>query len=276
MPQCLNFKDKFKTFVSNYTKDSNSAFFEVTSDLLVKGKNIRPLIFLNIIHKKKSIFDKKCERLAVAIELLHCASLIIDDLPCMDNDNERRGEPTTHVKFGVYKAQLIANKFIFNAINIIFKECSEKSRTLVIKQLKNAAIGQYYDISGGGVDEINDNSMAIISEISFKINLKTAPFFNIAFILAALCCNMETLYEDYTRLGNLFSTMFQICDDVEDYQKDQEKNHKMNHCIILGKKRSINLYKKAKKEFIDLLDLLDLNCDYFDKILLLLESKISK
>jgi geranylgeranyl diphosphate synthase, type II len=278
MPQCLNLnlnlKEKYREIVAEYVKSLNGILQEATLDLLIKGKNIRPLIFLNIIHKIKK--NRKNEQLAVAIELFHCASLIIDDLPSMDNDDERRGEPTTHIKYGVYKAQLIANKFIFDAIGIIFRECSEKCRTLVIEQLKNAALGQYYDISGGGGSEDDINSVKIINEISFKINLKTAPFFNIAFILSAYCCDMEHNYNEYINLGNLFSAMFQICDDIEDYKKDKEKNHKMNHCILLGKKRSVSLYRKAKEEFIKQLDLLNLNCDYFNKIILLLESKISK
>ena len=276
MPQCLksNLKERYKDIVNEYVKNLNGILHEATLDLLLKGKNIRPLIFLNIIHKLKQ--NRTNEKLAVAIELFHCASLIIDDLPSMDNDDIRRGEPTTHIRYGVYKAQLIANKFIFDAISIIFRECSEKCRTLVIQQLKNAAIGQYYDISGGGGGDDDSNSFLLINEISFKINLKTAPFFNIAFILAAYSCDLEHQYKEYINLGNLFSTMFQICDDIEDYKKDKEKNHKMNHCILLGKKRSVSLYRKAKDEFIKQVDILNLNCEYFNKIILLLESKISK
>ena len=69
--------------------------------------------------------------------------------------------------------------------------------------------------------------------------------------------------------------MFQICDDIEDHKSDLEKNHKMNHCIILGKKkRSLHLYKKNKDEFIDYLVKFDLRCEYFDKIIQLLDSKL--
>ena len=260
-------KSMFSEMVHDYLKNEEGIFFEAGKSLLLNGKNIRPLIFLNIIEPKKKISQIDC-KLAVAIELLHCASLIIDDLPSMDNDNLRRGEPTLHIKYGVDKAQLISNKFIFDAVGIIFNYCDESCRNLVLNQLKNAAIGQYYDLNCVDGDAVS------INEVSFKINLKTAPFFNIAFILANFSLK-NSLYKEYTQIGNLFSAMFQICDDIEDYKSDLEKNHKMNHCIILGKKRSLHLYKKNKSEFIDYIVKFDLRCEYFDKIIQLLDSKLN-
>ena len=263
-------KSMFSEMVLDYLKNEEGIFLEAGKSLLLKGKNIRPLIFLNIIEPKKKISHIDC-KLAVAIELLHCSSLIIDDLPSMDNDSVRRGEPTLHVKYGVDKAQLISNKFIFDAVGIIFNYCDESCRNLVLSQLKNAAIGQYYDLNCvDGVDGVDGVS---INEISFKINLKTAPFFNIAFILANFSLE-NSLYKEYTEIGNLFSAMFQICDDIEDHKSDLEKNHKMNHCIILGKKQSLHLYKKNKTEFLDKLVKLDLTCEYFDKIIQLLDNKL--
>jgi len=158
-------KSMFSEMVHDYLKNEEGIFFEAGKSLLLNGKNIRPLIFLNIIEPKKKISQIDC-KLAVAIELLHCASLIIDDLPSMDNDNLRRGEPTLHIKYGVDKAQLISNKFIFDAVGIIFNYCDESCRNLVLNQLKNAAIGQYYDLNCVDGDAVS------INEVSFKINLK--------------------------------------------------------------------------------------------------------
>ena len=270
-------KIKYKEIVAEYVKDKKGNNLDILNNLLLKGKNIRPLIFLNVVALKNKLRNIKNE-LVVAIELLHCASLVIDDLPCMDNDSIRRGEPTTHIKYGVSKAQLIANRLIIDALNIIFKTCDNTCKNIVINQLKNATLGQYYDIYNF---EIN-NCDFIINEISFKINLKTAPFFNVAFILAAFCLKDESnmknnsdYYKPFIDVGNCFSSMFQICDDIEDYEKDKAKNHNMNHCIILGHKRTVELYKKSKNEFLEGIKDLNLQCEYFSEIVDLLDNKVN-
>ena len=75
--------------------------------------------------------------------MLHCASLIIDDLPSMDNDKLRRGEETVHVKYGVKKAYMLANKYILEAIGNILEICGKNKddngecKRLILKEIQH-------------------------------------------------------------------------------------------------------------------------------------------
>lgn len=264
-------KDKLTEIIDEYllkikTERKGKTLYLVSKSLLNSGKKIRPLIFLNIVEARSFKLEGDIAKVAISIEMLHCASLIIDDLPSMDNDNFRRGEETIHVKYGVKKAQMIANKFIFESLKNILNICksSKECKMLIFEQLKRASMGQFFDMKG--VSNSDNNEMSNV------INMKTAPFFNIAFILAGFFT--EEGYENYIILGDLFSAMFQICDDVEDYTKDLQKNHTMNHCILMGKEKSYDLYIKNRDKFVKKLHECKLYLPYFIFLIELLDKKM--
>ena len=122
------YKDKLMLMIDEHlslikNNKKGKTLYLVSKSLLRNGKKIRPLIFLNIVEARSFTFDSDISRLAISIEMLHCASLIIDDLPSMDNDKLRRGEETVHVKYGVKKAHMLANKYILEAIGNILEIC---------------------------------------------------------------------------------------------------------------------------------------------------------
>ena len=69
--------------------------------------------------------------------------------------------------------------------------------------------------------------------------------------------------------------MFQICDDFEDYKKDKENNLN-NHIIIFGKENTINIFKKSRENYINLLKLCNINNKFFNELLTYLNNKFSK
>ena len=92
------------------------------------GKRIRPLMML----ASASAIDVETEDVipfATAIELLHSFSLIHDDLPCMDDDSVRRGQPTTHIKFGEATATLAADSLQSLAFESMAKAKFPKSKS---------------------------------------------------------------------------------------------------------------------------------------------------
>ena len=260
--------DEHLSLIKNNKK--GKTLYLVSKSLLRNGKKIRPLIFLNIVEARSFSFDNDISRLAISIEMLHCASLIIDDLPSMDNDKLRRGEETVHVKYGVKKAYMLANKYILEAIGNILEICGRNKddngecKKLILKEIRDACIGQFYDIRG--ITNCDNDDMSNI------INLKTAPFFNIAFILAAYFT--QEGYSEYIKLGNLFSSMFQICDDIEDKESDLKKGHIMNHCILMGHQCSMDMYREKRDEFINRLKEAKLYIPYFIYLIDLLDKKV--
>src|SRR3989344_1271366 len=83
---------------------------------LSSGKRLRPAIILSISCGISPPQDPVADHFALFIEYIHNASLIIDDLPCMDNDRTRRGLETVHVKYGEHIAQLLAINLLATAI----------------------------------------------------------------------------------------------------------------------------------------------------------------
>ena len=110
--QKLIFDKHLKLYIQNLTDDMYVK--NILWDAIQNGKRIRPIIIMEItqhIHKKP-IEDFT---LAIAIELIHNASLILDDMPMMDNDIERRNKPTLHHKYNEKIALFVSDLFINNA-----------------------------------------------------------------------------------------------------------------------------------------------------------------
>lgn len=130
--------------------------------------------------KKRSI-----ELAAISIEYLHTASLIIDDLPCMDNDLERRGVPTVHAKYGERVAQLASTCLMAASIECLAQavETLDKSTGLYIIRFVAERMGSG-GASGGEMKEFQCN--ATKKTVKEVIHLKTSTFFEISMILGWL------------------------------------------------------------------------------------------
>ena len=109
-PRAIGFKFSDIKIVSRLDE-----FKEIINYVLKGGKRLRPIIIYEITQKMNFNNNTKFNNdlLGVILELLHSASLIIDDLPCMDNDSERRGQPSAHVKYGKTGAQLLSYSLLF-------------------------------------------------------------------------------------------------------------------------------------------------------------------
>lgn len=259
----------------NYINEHKcSKIRELLEYCLFGGKFIRPVISLLIISEKSITkgepIPSEIVSNIISIELLHSASLIIDDLPNMDNDSIRRNKLSFHKKYGIELAKVIANKLIINGLKLLMSVNNSEFSSLVLKECKNACIGQYYDIY------TNPNFE--------NINLKTSPFFVIAFCLGYVISSkfsekkssLETKIslENYLEMGRDFAILFQIADDFEDFDEDLSKNKTMNNVILLGDLVVKDIYNKRKTNFIRNLEKHDLNNDVFNYFINKLDKKI--
>ena len=137
-------------YINDYNDTNNSLWNEMAKYILLSGKALRPLIvenvFLGLINNPNNFnFNLPIlDDLMVSIELLHCASLLLDDLPCMDDDKTRRGRTCFHIKYSVNDAKKIANKFILDSIRLVYKHIVRIPVlvTIIIDIIQNTAIGQ--------------------------------------------------------------------------------------------------------------------------------------
>lgn len=187
------------------------------------GKRFRPLLALSTA----TALGRKSEEalpVAFAVELIHTYSLVHDDLPDMDNDDFRRGQPTVHKKFGVPAAILVGDALQAAAFQALAesqgKQLSQAIQFLAVAAGANGMVGgQMLDISlhGRGDDQV----LKRIHE------LKTG-----ALIRASVMCTAQILEADSTALKHLdqYATgvgfAFQLADDLEDakYENDTSPN----------------------------------------------------
>ncbi len=181
--------------------------------VLGAAQRIRPILALRVAQMVGAPLDLAL-RLAASVELLHCASLVVDDLPCMDDSQYRRDKASVHVKFGEATALLAAFGLVALAARSVLEgTCAEAYRARLVEfQL---ALLRSLDcsglIAGQSLDLQCHTSSAAISE------LKTVPLFNLAVMAGSLLADLQTNERALLNcFGREFGLAFQMSDDLLD------------------------------------------------------------
>ncbi|NGX34362.1 MAG: Farnesyl diphosphate synthase [Candidatus Anoxychlamydiales bacterium] len=219
--------------------------------LLNGGKRFRPIIVLLIA--KAINKDYPAIEAALSCEFFHTASLIADDLPCMDNEKERRCKAALHLKFNESTAILASYSLISSGYELIYKNAKtieekfSKEKANNICMLAIATVSKYAGIQGATYGQFldlfaKDTSIDTIYEIIHK---KTISLFEISFVLGWIYGGGDLANLDLVKkVAYHFGMAFQIADDIKDLKEDLEKNKYINIAISLGD-------KKAKKIFFE-------------------------
>lgn len=264
------FKDYVEQDIQKYKCDE-----KIKKELryvLLDGKNIRAMMLLVGEKNYKKFFP-----VALAIEMIHNYSLIHDDLPCMDDDDMRRGKPTLHKRLGEGVALLIGDALLTHAFEkIIDSDFSEIDKLKILKLLINACginegmiLGQYYDINN--LSNYNEIELLNIN------NQKTGKM--IALPLEIFAYTNSYDIEKYKKVGLLIGELYQIQDDYFDKYKTSEIIGKeINKDIKNGKKTFVEFYSKKEVELkiIELETKINLLIIEFNKEHILYIQKIMK
>ena len=233
------------------------------------SKMIRAALIFASGKINKSISDKSLLTLATAIELIHTYSLIHDDLPCMDNDDVRRGSPSCHIAFSESSAILAGDALQSLAFEILSRpKHNEISTETYLKWvnylassigLTGVAGGQYLDLLINGQDVKTD-------ELEEIYNLKTAHLIKPCIMLPLMLSNHsknDKIYEDLYEFGTLLGISFQIKDDLLGYtsssktlgktKNNDEIRNQPNFANILGIKETKKILEKNKKNMSEIL-----------------------
>jgi len=249
-----------KQFVpSNYP---NSLYRAVNHSLYGKSKRIRPILtycsYQLFDQNKDNLF--KIDPLAAAIEMIHTYSLIHDDLPAMDNDSLRRGQPTCHIAFGEDIAILAGDTLNSLAFEILSQHLPQYFKgndcLKAIHQISKASGGT--GMCGGQVIDIQSSAETLpISELTTMHQMKTGALISTALISPALLCGATPdQISNLKRLGNHLGLLFQITDDILDISSSKDtlgktpnkdiSDNKATYYTILGLEKS---QKRAQSEF---------------------------
>lgn len=183
---------------------------------LGQGKRLRPF-FVMASAKLHGVAEERALVVAAALEMIHCYSLVHDDLPAMDNDDLRRGQPTTHRKFDEATAILAGDGLLTYAFEII---ANANEPAALITALAKAA-GPNGMVEGQMLDmEAETRGFASLQAISHMQSLKTGALFEFACIAGPLMAGADAgaLKTYAAKIG----LAFQIADDILDVESSAE------------------------------------------------------
>ena len=193
----------------------DSFIYEACAPLLKGGKRLRPMLFLLCANAKADCPSEKTMPLATALELIHTASLVHDDI--IDASKKRRGVETANSKYGAQIAVLIGDWLFAKAFQLVAQnDYGSQVQMTLSKLVKNLCVGEI----------CQDRSLFVVptmSEYYTRINLKTAIFLSSCCKLGAIVANMaEREISNLTAYGSGLGLAFQIIDDLLDFFGDEK------------------------------------------------------
>jgi len=192
--------------------------------IFVGGKRLRPVLCLAAAEACGGNVAQAMAA-ACAVECIHTYSLIHDDLPCMDDDDFRRGQPTNHKVFGEGVAVLAGDALLTVAFEILAqaKETPRYRMPALIKDLANAS-GSRWLIGGQVADLEGEGKKLSGDELKFIHRSKTAALLTAAIRLGAMSANATAKQlKDLTLFGQSLGLAFQVIDDILDVTQTSEK-----------------------------------------------------
>ena len=268
------FDEAYKELV-NYDMNKVSKFKEaIDYAMLSNGKRLRPILILSTYNFCKGEDFLIITPLMVAIELIHTFSLIHDDLPCMDNDELRRGRPTVWKKYGEDIAVLVGDALLMEAATILTEIIIEYGYTNVGSYITTSAylllklagldgmiVGQAFDVMN------TTNKNLTLSDMSYMYSKKTSALLTASLVIGV---NMSMKYSHSVtlieKLGAYIGESYQIKDDLLEIESSTDKigksvdsdkkNRKVTYVSLVGvefaKKRLEELYNLTM-ETIDMM-----------------------
>jgi geranylgeranyl diphosphate synthase type II len=236
--------------------------------LLAGGKRLRPILALAAA-EACGTKDPTCVLpAACAVELIHTYSLIHDDLPCMDDDDLRRGRPTSHKVFGEGVAVLAGDALLTRAFGLIagIKPAKRYPLSVLLEETAMAA-GSLQLIAGQVADIEAEGKRLTIREVRFIHERKTAAMIVLPLRLGAMVANATPAQlKALTEFGQALGLAFQILDDILDVTATSEqlgksagkdlKASKATYPAVIGLEASRKEAVKQTRAALRALDLL--------------------
>jgi len=187
------------------------------------GARIRPTICLSVAMACGDRSPRLADAAATAIELIHCASLVHDDMPCFDNADIRRGKPTVHRAYGEPLALLTGDTLIVAGFEVLARAAAEDAeRAVTLIRILGESTGMPGGICAGQGWESEEKI-----DLSAYHRAKTGALFTAATRMGAAAAGEEP--DAWTELGARIGEAFQVADDLRDALYDEETLGKPAH-----------------------------------------------
>ncbi len=218
--------DRIENALRAYMETDDSAPLlneSMSYSLLDGGKRVRPRLML-LVSSMLGGTEETTMPFACALEMIHCYSLIHDDLPAMDDDVMRRGRPSSHVRFGEGNAILAGDGLLTKAALLLAAQNG-------FDEAKRAILEGAYAMVSGQSDDLNLTERS--AETLERIHLnKTGALFRAACMAGAYLSDPSKA--DLMRVfGDTLGLLFQMTDDLLDEEKDRTEN-KLTYATFYG------------------------------------------
>ncbi len=267
-----NYCNKINKYLNDYmTIDDDllqgNVIKAMEHSLSAGGKRIRPVLVME--------FYKMCDGkgnvlpIACAVEMIHTFSLIHDDLPCMDNDDFRRGKPSCHKAFGEAIALLAGDALATMPYQVITDEAikgniSFESATKVVNEL--ATMVGIDGMIGGQVIDLENEGKQMTEETLVGLNsLKTGALISASCVIGCILAGADNKKIDYARqYAASIGQAFQIIDDILDVTSSfeilgkpinsDESNNKTTYVTLFGLEKSKEIASRLTEHALKMLD----------------------
>lgn len=209
------------------------------------GKRLRPML---VFATASSFTDDltALEPAAAAVELIHCYSLVHDDLPAMDDDDLRRGKPTCHKAFDEATAILVGDALQSLAFEVLSHSSITAQTLIQMQRLLAKASGALGMAGGQSLDLCAENQTINLQQLQNIHRLKTGALIEASVMLGALGAGLNdtTLLKSLSQFAQLMGLAFQIQDDILDVEGNTHvlgktagqdaQHHKATYPAIMG------------------------------------------
>lgn len=254
--------------------------------LSIGGKRIRPVLVLEFCRVCGGDIEKALP-FAAAIEMIHTYSLIHDDLPCMDDDDMRRGMPSCHKKYGEEYALLAGDALLTRAFGLIAESLiAKETPEVAVKAIAELSLlaGSNGMIGGQVVDLKNEDKPCTLEVLQTMDSLKTGALIRCAAVLGVLAAKgNDNQLEGAKGYADNLGHAFQIVDDILDVIGDEKElgkpigsdaqSNKSTYVSILGIDKSKEYADEYTNKAISSLDIFGEESDFLKKLALSLISR---
>lgn len=248
------------------------------------GKRLRPM-FMEETYKMFGGKEEVIEPFMAAQEMIHTYSLVHDDLPCMDNDEYRRGRKTTHAVYGEGMAVLAGDallNYAFETACKAFTMTEDVHRVGKALTVLSQKAGIYGMIGGQTADILAEDmeSSSVTEELLLYIHAnKTAALIQSSMMIGAILAGVDTKQiHDIEKIGYNVGVAFQIQDDILDVEGTFEQlgkpigsdseNHKVTCVTLMGMEKAKEEVSRLSREAVSLLQETGYEHDFLEKLII--------
>lgn len=268
-----------ENYLLSYLPSAKNGQFSVVEamkySLVNGGKRLRPVFALEFA-KACSGDAEECLPLACALEYIHTYSLIHDDLPCMDDDDLRRGKPSCHKQFDEATALLAGDALLTHAFEIISNSDLSDDKKIKAISLLAQNSGVTGMIGGQVIDLIFEKGNPSVREILTVYKLKTGALISAACLMG--CISAGATQEQMAAASKFAYSLgiaFQIQDDILDIIGDESKlgkpigsdasNEKTTYVSLVGLEKAKQDVEKLTENAIEQLECFE-NTEFIEKL----------